>query len=292
MRLRKRHAWGAVLVALFALPVLKPDGVALIEEPTGSFFAWFAKLTPSPEVRAAADPSGPESELVRELERENRILWDRHLQTQQRLQQVGELKAALDRSELDRLPRAILARVLRAHDAVPSRRSVLIDRGLDDGVRVGQPVVMGSVLLGRVRTARAHSADVQLVTDPRSRLEVFVRTSTGDLLRGYARRDGSRDGEDRLRVDFVRLRDGVGIIPVKSPVITSNFDERVPAHLLVGLVSEVSDPDLDRMPTLYLEPALDLDRSTEVIVLQTSERRLAPNAPRAADSEPAPTPGG
>ncbi len=275
MRLRKRHAWGAVLVALFALPVLKPDGVALIEEPTGSFFGWFAKLTPGPKLLGSETGAEPQSELVRELERENRILWDRHLRTQERLRQVGELKAALERSELDRLPKAVLARVLRAHDPVPLRRSILIDRGSADGVRVGHPVVMGAVLLGRVRAVRANTSVVQLVTDPRSRLEVFVRTSTGTLLRGYVRRDGSSDGEDRLRVEFVRLKDDVGVIGRKAPVFTSNFDERVPAHLLVGLVTEISDPDRDRMPVLYLRPSLDLDLATEVIVLQTLEHRTA-----------------
>ncbi len=282
MRLRKRHAWGAVLVALFALPVLKPDGVGLIEEPAGALFGWFAKLTPSPKVFAGSDGEAADADLVRALERENRILWDRHLQTQQRLKQIGALQGVLDRSELDRLPKAVLARVLRAHAAVPLRRSILIDRGEADGVRVGQPVVMGSVLLGRVRAVHASSAVVQLVTDPRSRLEVFVRTSTGKLLRGYAMRDGSSDGRDRLRVDFVRLKHDVGVIGRKAPVFTSNFDERVPAHLLVGLVSEVSDPDLDRMPTLYLRPALDLDLSTEVIVLQTREVPTGAASPRKA----------
>ena len=275
MRLRKRHAWGAVLVALFALPVLKPDGVELIEGPTGAFFGWFAELTPGPKLLDGDDGTASDNALVRELERENRILWDRHLQTQQRLHQIGALKQALERSELDRLPKAVLARVLRAHDPVPLRRSILIDRGTADGVRVGHPVVMGAVLLGRVRAVRAHSAVVQLVTDPRSRLEVFVRTSTGALLRGYARRAGTSGGRDRLKVEFVRLKDDVGVIGHKAPVFTSNFDERVPAHLLVGLVSDVSDPDLDRMPTLYLRPALDLDLSTEVVVLQTIEHRPA-----------------
>ncbi len=282
MRLRKRHAWGAVLVALFALPVLKPGGVPLIEEPAGSFFGWFAKLTPGPKLAAPEGSAEAESELVRELERENRVLWDRHLRTQERMRQLGALKAVLERSQLDRLPRAVLARVLRAHDASAQRRSILIDRGSDDGVRVGHPVVMGDVLLGRVRAVHSSSALVQLVTDPRSRLEVFVRTSTGALLRGYVKRDGSSDGRDRLRVSFVRLKDDVGVIGRKAPVFTSNFDERVPAHLLVGLVTEVSDPDLDRMPTLFLRPALDLDLATEVIVLQTAEHR-----PTAAARKPA-----
>ncbi len=287
MRLRKRHAWGAALVALFALPVLKPGGVDLIEEPTAAFFAWFADLTPAPKLFRAED-GDEDSERVRELERQNRILWDRHLRAQERLKQVAALQGALAQSELDRLPRAVLARVLRAHDPYPARRSILIDRGASDGVRVGQPVVMGSALLGRVRAVRGSSALVQLVTDPRSRLEVLVRTSTGKLLRGYLRRDGSEDGRDRLRVDFVRLEDDIGIIGPKAPIFTSNFDERVPAHLLVGLVSDVSDPDLDRMPTLYARPAFDLDRSTEVIVLQTELPRASS---RPGASKPTASPG-
>ena len=95
------------------------------------------------------------------------------------------------------------------------------------------------------------------------------------MLRGYMRRSGSADGRDRLEVNFVHLRRGAGVIPVGAPVLTANFDERLPAHLLVGDVSEVSDPDLDRMPVLGVRPAMDLDRSTEVIVLLT-----APHASR------------
>jgi rod shape-determining protein MreC len=274
MRLRKRHAWGAVLIALFALPVLKPDGVAVVEEPAGNAFAWFAEVAPSPRLWVDDAPTRDDGRL-HALEVENRRLWEHHWQTRQRLHEMAGLQDALSRSELDRLPTAVLARIVRAHDPVPLRRSILLDRGTADGVRRGQPVVMGGVYLGRVRVARAHSSLVQLVSDPRSRLEVFVRTSTGRLLRGYARRDGSEDGVDSLRVEFVRLRDDVGVVARGAPVFTSNADERVPAHLLVGTVTRVSDPDLDRMPDLTVRPALDLDRSTEVVVLLTAEARAA-----------------
>ncbi len=274
MRLRKRHAWGAVLIVLFALPVLQPAGIRAIEEPAGGFFAWFAEIAPSPRLNVPDDeaPDGP-SPRERALELEYVHLWERHLQTQERLRAIGELKQALVRSELDRLPAGVLARVTRAHDPVPLRRSILIDRGRADGVRVGHPVVMGKTYLGRVRLARKHSALVQLVTDPRSRLEVFVRTSKGQMLRGFVRRDGSEDGFDRLRLEFVRLPADGSTIKPGAPVFTSNYDERVPAHLLIGSVHEVSDPDLDRMPSLTLRPAMDLDRATEVIVLLTDATR-------------------
>ena len=267
MRLRRRHAWGAVLIALFILPVLKPAGVESIEGPIGSLWGWSADVLPS--TRAARTEASHERDdpRVRSLEQDYRLLWDRLLRTQQRMQDLGDLKTALDRSELDRMPRAVLAEVLRAHDPVPMRRSILIARGLADGLRIGHPVVMGGVFLGRVRVVRKHSSLVQLVTDPRSRIEVFVRTSKGQMLRGYARRSGSKDGADLLKVEFVRLRGDVGVIRPGAPVFTSNFDERVPAHLLVGIVDEVSDPDRDSMPTLKMRPSMDLDRSTEVVVL-------------------------
>lgn len=278
MRFRKRHAWGAVLIVLFALPVLQPQGIRAIEEPAGSFFAWFAEITPSPRIAAVEDDTAGPSPRERALELEYVHLWELHLQTKERLRAIGELKKALVRTELDRLPPGVLARVTRAHDPVPLRRSILIDRGRADGVRVGHPVVMGHTLLGRVRLARKHSALVQLITDPRSRMEVFVRTSKGQMLRGFARRDGSEDGFDRMRIEFVRLPEGGGTIRPGAPVFTSNYDERVPAHLLIGSVHTVSDPDLDRMPSLTLRPALDLDRCTEVIVLLTPTSRLRAGA--------------
>jgi rod shape-determining protein MreC len=296
VRLRKRHAWGAVLIVLFALPVLKPRGVAAIENPTGGLFAWFADVLPTARPWAdggygASGGSGSDgqdaaSERVRQLEDERSQLWELHLRTKQRLDDLGELKAALQHSELDRRPKALMARVLRAHDASSLRRSILIDRGTEDGVRVGHPVVMGSAFIGRVRVARRGSSLVQLVTDPYSRLEVFVRTSTGKLLRGYAKRAGSKDGRDSMVIEFVRLRDDVGVVRPKARVFTSNFDERVPAHLLVGHVDEVSDPDRDKMPKLTMRPAMDLDRSTEVVVLLPQDRAAGGRSERKATAAP------
>jgi hypothetical protein len=277
MRMRKRHAWGAVLIVLFALPLARTQGVPLVEEPTGAFLGWVAGALPVAALRPA--PAEADGDVAAAYERQIRLLWDEHLQVREQLAQVGELGEAFSQGGLDRLPRAVLARVLRAHDPVPLRRSILIDRGADDGVEPGHPVVMGSVFLGRVRLVHARSALVQLVTDPHARLEVFVRTRAGRLLRGYARRAGSVDGEDRLAVSFLRLPRGDDVVDAKAPVLTANADERVPAHLLVGLVDEVSDPDLDRIPTLTLVPALDLDRATEVLVLLTGG---AP-APRSAE---------
>lgn len=275
MRLRRRHAWGAVLIALFVLPVLKPAGIAAVEGPTGSAFAWVADVLPSTRSVPASSDGPCDDARVRALQQQNRELYAQLMRARQTVGDLGALKKALERSELDRMPKAVRAEVLRAHDPVPSRRSILINRGRADGLRIGHAAVMGGVYVGRVRVVHEHSALVQLLTDPSSRLEVLVRTSKDQMLRGYALRRGSKDGVDLLEVRFVRLRGDVGIIRPGAPVYTSNFDERVPAHLEVGTVDEVSDPDRDGMPSLFVTPSLDLDRSTEVVILVPSSRRRA-----------------
>lgn len=284
MRLRKRHAWSAVLIGLFALPVLKPDGVALLEEPVANAVLWTHRsdmLNPRSWLARDGDPDAMtprERALIDELQQ----VWESHLQYKSKVDDLEGLASALKQSGLDRLPPVRLATVLMAHDPVRLRRSITIDRGADDGVRVGQAVVIGRVLLGRVREVRSRAAIVQLITDPRARIEVFVRTTANQLLRGYARREGRKDGRDQLRVDFVQLPDDGSQIAEGAPVFSANFDPRVPANLLVGHVSEVSDPDLDRMPSLRVRPALDLDRTTSVIVLLAGRGQAAAPSPKAA----------
>ena len=283
MRLRKRHAWGAILIVLFILPLLKPAGIDRVEGPIGGLFAWTADVLPQARPAASPRPDGETAEFQRLREERDQLL-ERLMRTRQKIADLGDLKAVLEKSELDRMPKAVLAPVLRAHDPVPLRRSILIGRGASDGVRVGQAVVMGGVYLGRVRIVRGDSAIVQLLTDPRSRFEVFVRTSKGLMLRGFAHRKGSQDGVDMIEVEFVRLRGDVGMIRPGAPVFTSNFDERVPAHLLVGAVTEVHDPDRDRMPKLLVRPSLDLDRSTEVVVLVPSSPASPASPPPSSSS--------
>lgn len=285
MRLQRRHAWGGVLIVLFALPLLKPDGVALVETPVADMYLWTSKTPLGQRFWKGGDAEGgADSERARELERELFQVWELHWDTLSKIKDIRRLEAALRAARLARMPKMVGAPILMAGDPVPTRRSITIGRGSDDGVKLGHPVVMGPVYLGRVRVLRSGSAIVQLVSDPRSRIEVFVRTDKGVLLRGYARRAGRRDGEDELRIEFVRLRDGVGTVPVGAPVFTANFDARIPAKLLVGTITSVLDPDLDRMPILTMRPAFDLDRATHAVVLLTGDETRAPAkaAPAAA----------
>ena len=80
------------------------------------------------------------------------------------------------------------------------------------------------------------------------------------------------ESRPEVRFAMVPVRDDVGpegggrVLP-GAPVFTSNADPLVPASLLVGFVTEVSDRDLDGMPRIRLRPALDLGRATRVLVI-------------------------
>lgn len=269
MRLRRRHAWSAALIALFALPVLKPAGIPLLEDAPGGFFAWFARIEPlNPRLWERLPSAEEECVRAKELER---VLAE--VAEAQALESVrrSDARSLQDALELDRLPLSRLARVLRASDPSPSRRSILIDRGTEDGIAEGFAVVAGGVYVGRVQVARARSSLVRLVTDSQASLEVALRTDRDARVTGFLRRRGPATGPDHLEVDCVRLRGEVGRVREHVPVFTSNADALVPAGLLVGYVTEVSDPESDGFPTLAVRPALDLQRSTEVLVLLPRE---------------------
>lgn len=281
MRLRRRHAWGAVLIVLFALPVLRPEGIPAVEQPVADTFAWFGEVPAlNPHLwgsAASGDEARADSEFARVLEQENAVLREEYAQRLRLEDDLGALEGALEglrRSGLDRLPRALVARVIRTADPSGYRRSILIDRGAEDGLTRGLAVVSGRVFLGTVEVVQARSALVKLVSDRRSRLEVAVRTTANERLCGFVRGEGSGVDEGDLEIRFVRVplkervdQESAGRILKGAPVFTSNADPLVPASLLVGFVTEVSDKDLDGTPRIRLRPALDLTRSTRVLVL-------------------------
>jgi cell shape-determining protein MreC len=273
MRVRRRHAWGAVLIVLFALPVMKPEGIPALERPVAGFFAWFSGLSAlNPELWGSSVAEGDDqSPRALALEEENAVLRELYAERLGLESDVTSLSEVFQQAALDRLPRAVSARVLRTADPAGFRRSILIDRGAADGLESGLAVVSGSVFLGRVETVQARSAQVKLVSDRRSRLEVALRTDSGERLCGYVQGSGRGAIDGELEIRQIVVPPEAGRIPLGASVLTSNADPRVPAGLVVGTVTAVSDKDLAGLPIVRMRPALDLGRSTTVLVLLPTE---------------------
>lgn len=170
------------------------------------------------------------------------------------------LKAALAFSEAASGP-AVVARVIGLN-ASPQFQSFRIDRGEAEGVRVGMPVVTPKGVVGQVVRAVAGSADVMVMIDPQSRIGAVVQRSR---VRGTV--VGAGDGQKML-LDYVRREDDITDGDV---VVTAGTDGIYPRGLVVGTVRGVSRPTVGLFLIGQVEPAVDLARVEEVLVLPVTE---------------------
>lgn len=166
------------------------------------------------------------------------------------------LKAMLGYVE-ESVDQEIVARVIGLNPS-PQFQSLRINRGEDDGVRAGMPVVTPDGVVGQVVRAVGTSADVLLLTDPASRIGGVVQRT-----RVRATVMGAGDGH-RLSLDFVRREDDVRDGDV---VVTAGTDGIFPRGLRVGTVSAMQRPPVGMFLKARVEPAVDLARVEEVLVV-------------------------
>lgn len=136
--------------------------------------------------------------------------------------------------------------------------SLRIDRGEDEGVRAGMPVVTADGVLGQVKRATGGSADVQLITDQTSKLAVLVQRSR---VRATASGAGGAHPlalDNALRTDDVEEGD---------LIITSGTDGVFPKGLVVGRVTAVQRKTTGTLLSAGIIPAVDVSRLEEVLVV-------------------------
>lgn len=176
-----------------------------------------------------------------------------------------ELKALLDQQELayiGDIP-TVAARVVTMS---PNNFELTmeIDRGTDDGVVEGMPVVSGAGLVGRVVEASRTRSTVLLLTDPDSSVGIRL-VSSGDV--GVANGQGSRSP---LTVDLI---DPATVVPPGETVVTSGLQQSVfPPGIPVGKVREATAHPGELQQDVTVDPVVDLRRLTFVKVLQWSPR--------------------
>lgn len=167
-----------------------------------------------------------------------------------------EQAAALVESVGANAGRTVTATVI-LRDPAPGRQRLVLNRGSDDGVRLGQPVLgAGATLLGIVTEVDASRSRVRLITDRDSAVATILQSS-----RTPASLVGSGGG---LRLDFVPL--GASVAP-GDVVLTSALGGLLPPGLLVGRVAEVSAASQDLFQRVTVDPLANLDRAEQVLVM-------------------------
>ena len=214
----------------------------------------------------------------RTLMSENRRLRNEHFAVQSRLERYAELEAENQRLRklLDSAARvgvqALIAERL-AVDLDPYSRRIVLNKGIRDGVQIGQSLIDANGIVGQIVEAGPFSSSAVLITDPSHALPVQVRRSG---LLGIAVGTGPLD---QLELTHVPINADVLVGDV---LITSGLGGRFPAGYPVGQVVSVKRDSGRSFAQVTVESSADLERNREVLLVWSEQP-----APRiAADSVP------
>ncbi len=185
---------------------------------------------------------------------ENRLLYSELMQVQEirlaneRLRKLLEFKAEVD---LVTLPAQVIS-----EDASSWFRTVVIDKGADDGVLEGMPVVVAEGVVGRTIRVAAQQSRVLLITDASSAVASLVQKNR---TRGIARGVGAD-----LTLDFaLRLKE----IAEGDLIVTSGTGGVFPKGLTIGHVDKVTPLEYGLFQPISIKPTVDFSRLEEVLVL-------------------------
>lgn len=203
-----------------------------------------------------------------DLERENERLRDQIADLEGEQAEAVDANRQLDElAELEGITRytqlpSVVSRVVGG-SLTNFEHAIQIDRGSDDGIGVGMPVVTGAGLVGRVVQVTGGRSTVQLVSDPA--FEIGVRLATSAQV-GIGH--GTGDGAPMV-VDAgveVSVRDQ---IPDDEVVTTSGFGRSAfPPDIPIGRVTAIEAAADQLSLVLTIDPMADLGNLAYVRVLQ------------------------
>ena len=156
-------------------------------------------------------------------------------------------------------PERVLVAELLAVDFDPYRHHILINRGRQHGIHVGQPVLDQHGVVGQVIRADPLTATVILITDPNHALPIQInRTGIRTLALGTGH-------FQQLELPHVPHHEDV---KAGDLLVTSGLGGRFPHGYPVGVVTEVRFDPGSPFARIVARPVARLDRIREVMLLE------------------------
>lgn len=217
------------------------------------------------------------------LREENSALRAKQLRAAQGLLQLaalqeenGQLRRLLDARE--RLPRkAVFAEILYAARD-PFSRKVVIDKGSQDGILPGQPVIDDVGVIGQVTRVYFLMSEVTLLSDKDQAIPLQVLRN-GLRAVAYGAEGGMLDL--RFMAANADIRNG-------DTLVTSGIDGTYPPGLPVATVARIERDAAYAFANITLLPTAGTDRYRQVLVL-SSEAKPPPPQPAQPANKPART---
>src|SRR5512140_597626 len=191
-----------------------------------------------------------------ELEAQVAQLQAQVIDLQQRVNETEILAALVDFSRASPESSYKAASVI-GRDPSPFLHYVIINRGSNDGIQRGMPVVTNEGLVGRVDAVIADAARVQLVTDPVSSVNVHLKNAKTDSVLV-----GSVTGDITLDL----ISQDANINP-GDLILTSGLGGGFPSDLIVGQIINVRKLPAELFQQATVQPAVDFSRLSIVLII-------------------------
>jgi rod shape-determining protein MreC len=191
-----------------------------------------------------------------ELEAENSRLQVQIVELQQQVTEAQLLSTLVD-YERRHVENQYIAASVIARDISPFMHYVIIDRGSDDGLRKGMPVVTQQGLVGSIAAVTAGAARVQLINDPGSSINVILQQSDVEAVLS-----GQITGE--IQLDMISQN---AVVQPGDLVMTSGLGGNYPANIVIGQVVTIRKEASSLFQTASVQPAVDFSQLEIVLVI-------------------------
>ena len=134
--------------------------------------------------------------------------------------------------------------------------TLIINRGGQDGLKNGMPVINADGIVGQVVDTSPHYAKILLAIDPNSAIDVLIQRSR---MQGILK--GTGEG---FELEYVLKNADVEEGDV---AVTSGFGDLFPKGLMAGVVSKIVKSKRGMFQKIAVTPAVDFQKLETVIVL-------------------------
>ncbi|MDP1676959.1 MAG: rod shape-determining protein MreC [Bacteroidota bacterium] len=136
------------------------------------------------------------------------------------------------------------------------RNTLTIDVGTDDSIHIGNPIVTGEGLIGRVVAASDGYAIGQMIVNVDFRASAKIQRSRVDGIIAW-------DGKTLLFKNVAKTLD----VKVGDAIITSEYSNAFPPGIKIGIVTAVNEIPNSLFKKIEVSPTVNLTQTEEVFVM-------------------------
>ncbi|NLB89413.1 MAG: rod shape-determining protein MreC [Syntrophomonadaceae bacterium] len=138
-------------------------------------------------------------------------------------------------------------------------QNITIDKGANDGIEQGMPVINEDGLVGRIRSVSENSAQVALITDREMAVGVIIQQNrdTNGIVEGL----GNTNLLRMINIPYYST------IKENDIVITSGLSLNYPPGIDIGVVDTISREPSGLLLSATVRPVVNFDRLEEVLII-------------------------